>query len=126
MTCPKWEIREILSRFPVVFSDRARTFLKQLIDTMKAPLRLIAARSLEVYEFFRGSEKPRLFAVHDHLECGHIHTSLLWDYLDLVDGYTENPEVSARRRRCHPCAGALAKKPVQSVTTAYAAKAGVA
>ena len=111
-----------LRRFLFGFLHSALTRLSEIV---KAPLRLIAARSLEVYEYSRVRRtQPQLFAVHDVLECGHVHTSLLWEFLDLVNAYSDNPEISARRRRCHPCAKALAKKPVQSVK--LAAKAGVA
>lgn len=67
-----------------------------------APLRLITSRKLNVFTHERGF--PRLFSVIDTLECGHEYTSCTWTFLDLVNAYTENPDVSARRRRCHACA----------------------
>jgi hypothetical protein len=83
-----------------------------------APLRLIVGRTMEVYVHHRGH--PRQFAVHDVLECGHVYTSLLWDYLDLVNPYSDNPDVSARRHRCHACA-VVARHDVHAVTSAVGA-----
>lgn len=67
----------------------------------RAPLRLIHSRSLDVFSLNRG--RHRHFAVVDALACGHTYTSLLWELLDLLNAYTDNPEVAARRRRCRVC-----------------------
>lgn len=67
-----------------------------------SPLRLILSRRLHVFTHYRGF--PRLFTVVEELTCGHSHTSVVWDFLDLVNAYTDNTDVSARRRRCHLCA----------------------
>lgn len=96
------------------------------VDLLKralAPLRRIVCRDLEVFECFHNSSRPRLFVVHDRLECGHVATSLLWEFLDLVNAYTTNPDVKAKHHRCHECLTLTAKKPVQSVTTVKTAVA---
>lgn len=87
-----------------------------------APLRRIVARQLEVFTLDRITGHPCSFAVHDRMECGHVHTSLLWDIFDLLNGYTESPHVRAIRHRCQECLTLTAKKPVQSVTLAQPAK----
>jgi len=74
-----------------------------------APLRRIVSRSLEVLEnqqreLFPPAFGPTIpFAIIDLLECGHESISLLWDFRDLIDAYTKNPEVKARHHRCRPC-----------------------
>ena len=70
-----------------------------------APLRLITFRKLQVFNHYRGF--PRLFNVVESLECGHTSISHTWEFLDLVNAYTDNSDVSARRRRCHVCARLL-------------------
>lgn len=66
-----------------------------------APLRRITERHLTVWDHRRGF--PAQFAVVDTLECGHALTLLGWTLLDLVNPYTENAEVAARRHRCRAC-----------------------
>jgi len=96
--------------------------LLAMAERVLAPLRRIISRELEVYQFHKGG-LPYQFAIHDSLECGHVSTSQLWDSLDLLNAYTDNPEVSAKRRRCRPCASLLLKrKPMQTVTDIAAAK----
>lgn len=98
--------------------------LAEMIARTLAPLRKIVSRELEVLRYDRvKKELPQSFVIHDHLECGHSQTLLGWGIFDLLDPYTTNPEVKARRHRCHPCASRLARKPMATV---QAAKAGVA
>lgn len=97
---------------------RIATYWAELMRRTLAPLRKIVARELEVFEFRRNSVHPQSFAIHDHMECGHVHTSLLWDIFDLLNAYTESPHVRAIRHRCQECLTLTAKKPVQSVTLA--------
>lgn len=94
---------------------RIATYWAELMRRTLAPLRKIVARELEVFEFGRNSVHPQSFAVHDRLECGHIHTSLLWDIFDLLNAYTESPHVRAIRHRCQECLTLTQRKPVQSV-----------
>jgi hypothetical protein len=76
-----------------------------------APLRLVVSRDIQIF-----SERPFQFVVIDALHCGHSHTSYLWDFRDLINGYSDAPHVTARRHRCHDCRDIVAaKKPVQSV-----------
>jgi hypothetical protein len=97
--------------------------LERLLDMSLSPLRRIVSRTLEVYEYHRTGQ-PRLFVINDTLECGHIFPCLGWDIFDLLDPYIQNPQVSAKRHHCRPCAQLLAtRKPVQSV--GIAAKVGV-
>lgn len=90
-----------------------------------APLRRIRERTIEVFQFQRNSDHPYLFAIHEQLECAHVSTSLMWDFLDLINPHTSNPAVTARRRRCTPCGQMLAKKPPQSVAAYEAALCNV-
>lgn len=99
-----------------------------------APLRRIVSRSLEAIEhdqlslFPKDFDRTTPFAIVDKLVCGHESASLLWDFRDLVNGYSVSPWVKARHHRCHECAKAIARnerKPVQSVRL-VAARAGVA
>lgn len=79
----------------------------------KSPLRRIVARELVVFEQHRNSTHPRLFALHDHLECGHVRAVLTLDLIDLTNPHSENSEIRARRHRCAECAAvASGKKPV--------------
>lgn len=88
-----------------------------------APLRRIVARDLKVFEYQRfGPRRPLSFVVIDSLECGHSFTEYLWDFRDLINGYSDAPHVTARRHRCHECRDLVAtKKPVRSVAVADAA-----
>jgi len=100
--------------------DRIATYWAELMRRVLAPLRRIVSRELEVYATSRVSIHPASFVVHDKLECGHVHTSLLWELFDLTDPYTRSAHVRAIRHRCHECLTLAAKKPVQSVTLAKA------
>ena len=97
-----------------IFS-RIATDWAELMRRVLAPLRKIVSRELEVYATSRVSIHPASFVVHDKLECGHVHTSLLWDLFDLLNAYTVSAHVWAVRHRCHECLTLTAKKPVQSV-----------
>lgn len=77
----------------------------------RVPLRRIVSRALTVYTHHRGA--PLSFTVNESLSCGHVHVAFLWDFLDLVNGYTTNADATARRRYCHACANA---QQVQSAT----------
>jgi len=100
-------------------------YLAEVMQRTLAPLRKIVSREIEVLSFAHKSSKPQSFIIHDRLECGHVKTCLSWGIFDLLNAYTDNPEVRARRHRCQPCASLLAhKKPVQSV--GLIAKVGVA
>lgn len=97
-----------------------RTLPRRLAEVMErtlAPLRKIVSRTLEVYVYAKGSDtKPQSFVLHDGLECGHEQLCLGWDIFDLLNPYTSNPEVSAKRHRCRPCAQLLAtRKPMGTV-----------
>lgn len=81
----------------------------------KSPLRLVVSRNIEVFEYVRGESLPRLFALLDGLECGHVHKSYSADLLDLLNAYTVNSDITARRRRCRDCARTALKKPAASV-----------
>ena len=83
-TCPRW---------------------KEAPAMPSSPLRLITFRRLQVFTHYRGF--PRLFTVVESLGCGHTSISHTWEFLDLVNAYTTNTDVSARRRRCHACARLL-------------------
>ena len=90
------------------FSQKARHMLERSL----APLRRIVARELEQLQI-----RPGYFinSLLDTLECSH-QTWHPVDLADLVNAYTENPLIRARRHRCRPCASLLqAKKPVSSV-----------
>lgn len=96
---------------------------RKLVQVMKrvlAPLRLITCRSIEVFVSDRVNGRPQSFVVNDLLECGHVHASPLWNFLDLVNGYSESAHVRAKRHRCRECLFLVAKKPVQSVTLGLA------
>ena len=82
-----------------------------------APLRRILTREMVVHKRQRiGTPHPSLFTVVDHLDCGHFYIDHLWSFLDLLCAYDALPHVTARRRRCRPCAALIAaKKPVASV-----------
>lgn len=95
---------------------RITTFLVELMRRVLAPLRRIVSRELEVFSTDRLSGRPASFAIRDGMECGHTHTSLLWDVFDLLNGYTESAHVKAVRHRCSECQTLTAtKKPPQSV-----------
>lgn len=77
-----------------------------------APLRKIVSRELEVFE---RCPKYFIYTLRDILECGHESWSPI-SLIDLLDAYTINPAITARRHRCRPCASLLlTKKPVKSV-----------
>lgn len=87
-----------------------------------APLRRIVSRELVVLEYDRiYKDLPQSFIIQDTLECGHVEACLSWDIFDLLNAYTDNPQVRAKRHRCKPCASLLAdRKPVQPVKLAKA------
>ena len=88
--------------------------LGKLIDMSFAPLRRIVSRTLEVFEV---RPKYFIYSLLDSLECGHEQSVQLFGGLsDLLNAYTENPDMRSRRHRCHECAAVVAqKKPVASV-----------
>lgn len=101
------------------------TFAQRLAVWMQrtlAPLRRIVSRELEVFEYDRiRKDLPQSFIINDHLECGHVEVCYSWDIFDLLNAYTTNPQVRAKRHRCKPCASLLAdRKPVQPVRLAKA------
>jgi hypothetical protein len=86
----------------------------------KAPLRLIVDRQLETQQ--RGCSTLTLT---DLMECGHTAISFV-DIRDVLNAYTEDASLRARRHRCRECQSiAAAKKPVRSVSLTLA-KEGLA
>lgn len=106
----------MIAKFAEQLDDKLSSLRVGLSRIVRAPLRKVVSREMEVFEYFRNSERPRLFVIRDLMECGHVFACLGWEYADLVNGYSDNPEVTASRHRCHPCA-ALTKKKPQSVKT---------
>ena len=97
----------------------------ELVSRTLAPLRRITSRKLFAY-VVRIRPRHALCCLRDTLECGHIIECGIDSLRDLMNAYTENSVVRARRHRCHECAALVAeRKPVQSVA-AIAAKAGAA
>jgi hypothetical protein len=89
---------------------------KVAVARLLSPLRRIVTRELRVHRCYPGTAKPMLFTVVASLECGHSFTELEWNFRDLLNAYTEAPEVNAKRHRCHECRDlATTKKPVTSV-----------
>lgn len=104
--------------FVVVWRSLAQA-VKQWILAMAcppAPLRKIAIRELVVTQPDL-RQKYFIYCLMDTLECGHSQEVYLYDGIrDLLNGYTTNPAVKAKRHRCRPCASLLlSRKPVQSV-----------
>lgn len=88
---------------------------------MLPPLRRIVYR--ELCEL-RARKSYSIYSLIDTLECGHQQDVYLYNGLhDLLNPYTENPAISAKRHRCRPCASLLAKKKPQSVPLTAATKA---
>jgi hypothetical protein len=118
--------RNVFPLLPFVLSLIWESYrlIKVAVVRALAPLRKITSRALKVYEYqrFGPSRHPRLFAVLDTLECGHVHTGYEWSFRDLLFAYADPvdfPHVTARRHRCHECRDlAAAKKPVRSVQIA--------
>jgi hypothetical protein len=91
--------------------------LKVAAIRVLAPLRRVVTREAKVFNHDRVKGTPSAFAVIATLDCGHSFKEFSWYFIDLVYAYTANPEVLARRHRCHDCRDiALAKKPVKSVS----------
>jgi hypothetical protein len=114
-------VRKILETLPPLFSPFIRSlFIRALLFAAlgiplliwpKAPLRLIVDRVLEPVEV----RHPSTLMLTDRMECGHVSVHFV-DYRALLNAYTEDATMRARRHRCHDCAAlALAKKPVRSV-----------
>lgn len=91
-----------------------------------APLRKIVARDIEVFKTFLNSQKPMRFCLVDTLECGHEVVEYNVDFLDLINAYTDNPHISAKRHRCRYCKQAEMKKPSASVGLVLGKAAGAA
>lgn len=114
---------EKLSTFGLLARSIYRAAIRLVCSMRRAlsPLRRIVSRELEVYKFYR-SGLPESFALHDTLECGHVHTNLSLDVFDLLNAYTQHPALSARRHHCQPCASLLTeRKQPKSVAVAKAA-----
>lgn len=94
-----------------------------LLAAMAAPLRRIVARDVAVTMPDARNPRYRIYSLIDTLECGHEYDAYLFGGLeDLTFAYTQNPAVTAKRRRCRPCASLLAKKRPQSVPLPVAVK----
>lgn len=88
-----------------------------LLTWTKAPLRRITERNL-TSEIARGMSTV---GITDTLECGHTSWAVV-DARDLLNAYTEDSTMRARRHRCRECqAIAVAKKPPASVRIPSAA-----
>ena len=123
------KLRNIFPLIPFILFPfwNSIAFIKMAVNRALAPLRKITSRVLKVYEYqrFGPTRHPRLFAVLDTLECGHVYPGLEWTLRDLLYAYAdpvESPHVTARRHRCHECRDLAAqKKPVRSVQIAVKA-----
>lgn len=81
-----------------------------------SPLRRIVSRELLTYQPDSRNPKYLIYSLLDRMECGHSKGVYLWNgLLDVLNAYTDNPEMRSRRHRCRPCSAVLVKKPVQSV-----------
>jgi hypothetical protein len=90
--------------------------IKVQTSRVLAPLRKVLTREISVHTCYLNSDRPWIFTVYATLDCGHEFREYGWCFSDLVNAYTETPEVAARRHRCHPCRDlAVTKKPVASV-----------
>ncbi len=98
------------------FSGKVFAFWAWAMAALSAPLRKIARRELDVYHPDARNPKYSIYSLIDTLECGHVQNVYLFGGLnDLMNAYTDNPAIKAKRHRCRPCASLLLKKPVQSV-----------
>lgn len=113
-------IENFRKHFPILpfilslFRESCR-LLKVATIRRLAPLRRVVTRVAKVYSYHR-TGTPWQFVVMASLDCGHSFVEYGWSLLDLLNAYTENPEVLTRRHRCHECREAVIKKPVASVT----------
>jgi hypothetical protein len=118
-----FRFRKVIRRFfpssPFILSS-VRKFIYRLshlaANRVQAPLRRIVRRELEVFSFFRNTERPAAFAIVDTLECGHESVCYSASFLDLANAYTDHRGITARRHRCQPCLViSSARKPVASI-----------
>lgn len=115
---------EILTKLCAKLCTSGRTISALVLLAMAAPLRRIVARDVVITLPDARNPRYRIYSLIDQLECGHEYSSYLFGGLeDLTFAYTLNPAITARRRRCRPCAQLTAtRKPMQTVTAIPAAK----